>query len=243
MRGWLFFPDEAEAGTEVNFLSSAEVYKVDAVAFNIASGSYTPHGSAAEVVLVIAGRPAGADTIGGYTVTIDSVSPDEEVFIEPTGSSAEQNLWIGRWRGAPSGTVEITSIPGDAGSQWNNIVAVGISLDRASIFGASTTRADDDGTATTSGERSFTSEQADSIGIIAASVNRNIEDRFTPNVSFPYTEIYDDTPNVGGQSSADLSAHVGHLALGSVGSKSVQTDWTTADEWAHGFWELKADTA
>jgi len=226
------FRSAGEADTVVGFLSSAQVYLSNVPADTISSGSYTPHASCEEVILVIGCRVQGANTITGFTVTINSVAPSEIVAFN-TASAGHKTLWMARWRGAPSGTVAITTANG---GDWTSLAVVGISLDRDCVEGASVKLEDSaSSAATTTGDQTITSEQADSIGIFAVCINEP-GTAMTPDATDTYTEIYED----GTTGSDDIRLQVGYRALGAVGSKTFECDWTSSVEWASLLVEYKA---
>ena len=225
------FRSSGEVDTVVNYLSHAEIYSTAVQADTIASGSYTPHASAAEVVLLIFGRVTAGFTITGFTVTIGGVAPSAIVSFT-TATASQQFVWMARWRGAPSGTVSITTANlGD----WISMITVGVSLDRASVFGGSLST-DHQPSAATTGDQTITSEQADSLGIFGVSVSE-AAGSFTPDATDTYDERYDDRTNGG----VDTRATVGTKALGAPGSKTVEADWTGNGNWASKFVELKAE--
>lgn len=214
----------------VNFLSLAEIYATSAQADTIASGSYTPATGAGEVMIIVFGRVAGGGhTIPGFTNTIGSVAPS---FIVTFNSAAtgQMFVWMARWRGAPSGTVSVSTT--NAGD-WTSMITVGLSLDRACIFGA-TAIVDHQVPATTTGDQTITSEQADSLGIFGVCTGETAGS-ITPDATDTYDERYDDR-TAGG---TDTLASVGTKALGVPGSKTVEADFTSAN-WACKFVELKA---
>jgi hypothetical protein len=212
----------------VGFLSGSEVYNEATVNWTIASGSYTPHASCAEVVMCIMFRISSTDETESMTVTINSVAPDEiATFTNP--HTTQGGVWVARWRGAPSGTVSITSEPGDSSSQWSSLLCYTMSLDTAVVFG-DTALVDDDGTtATTTGDQTVTTEGTNSLLVFAVWADRdNNALGFAPDGTDTYDERYDgDSGGIGAGGSE-----------GTVGTKSTTTastahtleaTWTNAE--------------
>lgn len=219
----------------VGFISGAEIYNTASTGNGLASGSYTPPGSASTVVVAIMGKTEFNDAIPSLAVTLDGNSPTEAMTFNAT-SSNDQFVWLGRWAGAPSGILSITA-GGSSNNYWSSLLAYGISLDTLAEFGDSFS-VDDSGNGTSTGQQTVTSTKINALLIHAVSVNWENTNTTSPNGTHTYTERYE--ADTGGGSSRHTIGTVGTKDMATIASYSVQTDWVTSEPWACKGVELKA---